>query len=539
MIRIALAQTHFRVGDLAGNRERIVAAIRQARDELDAHLIVFPELALSGAQPRDLLRQTHFLNAVETSLEEIAAQSHGIDVVLGLPRRGTGGQVHNSLAWLRDGQLAGHGDKRLASSWIDRQQSLHFEPGPERLLVEIRGARIALVAGSDLADTEQLIACKEAGAQLIIAASVAPFHQGVLEERQAFLTAQQQALGLPVIQLNSVGGQDELVFDGRSLAVDASGAVFGPAPLCEEVLLCLDVQPETGHLESRHWPLEERGRLATIWRVLERALADYVHDNGFSSVVLGLSGGMDSALTLALAADAIGPENTVGVMMPSRHTSELSLILASEQALLLGTRHESISIEPVYQALLRQLAEPFGQRAVNFTEENLQARARGAVLMGLSNKLGHLALAAGNKSEVAVGYTTLYGDMCGGFAPLKDVYKTLVYELGNWRNERSPAVPQGVIDRPPSAELADGQLDQDKLPPYEVLDPILEALIERGQAPAEIAASQGRELALVERIARMVKGAEFKRAQSALGPRITRQAFGRDRLLPISSGWEF
>jgi len=339
-----------------------------------------------------------------------------------------------------------------------------------------------------------------------------------------------------LIYLNCVGGQDELVFDGHSMAIDGHGELSDPAPLCEETLLCVDFDSESGGLDYRHWPAGETQRLPVIWEVLKRGLRDYTLKNGFNSVVLGLSGGIDSAVTAAIAADALGPECVLAVMMPSRHTSELSLILASEQIERLGLRYENISIEPIYQAQLKQLAEVFEGTRENFTEENLQARARGNVVMALSNKCGHLPLATSNKSELAVGYSTIYGDMCGGYSPIKDVLKTVVYELAAWRNTVSEAIPQGVIDRPPSAELRPDQTDQDKLPPYDVLDDIITRYVEQDQSIAEIAEADADE-AVVRKVAGMVLAAEFKRRQGAPGPRITRKAFGRDRRYPITSGW--
>jgi NAD+ synthase (glutamine-hydrolysing) len=339
-----------------------------------------------------------------------------------------------------------------------------------------------------------------------------------------------------LLYLNCVGGQDELVFDGHSLAIDGAGTVSSPAPLCESALLQVTVDPSSGAIHYPHWPDGTESDLATVYAVLKRGLHDYVIKNKFKSVVLGLSGGIDSALTAALAADALGGDQVLAVMMPSRHTSEQSLILATEQIDLQGLRHANVSIEPIYQAMLGQLAEVFAGTRENIAEENLQARARGTLIMALSNKFGHLPLATSNKSELATGYSTIYGDMCGGFSPIKDCLKGLVYDLAHWRNQQSPAIPQGVIDRPPSAELAPDQLDSDSLPPYPMLDQIITRYVEHDEPISAIVAA-GFEEAVVRRVAAMVLTAEYKRRQGAPGPRITRKAFGRDRRYPITSGW--
>jgi NAD+ synthase (glutamine-hydrolysing) len=330
---------------------------------------------------------------------------------------------------------------------------------------------------------------------------------------------------------------DELVFDGHSLCIDGQGRLSPPAALCEDVLLHVGFHADSGQLDYLHWPEGETDSLPVTWKVLQRGLKDYVRKNGFRSVVLGLSGGIDSALCAALTADALGGENVHGILMPSRHTSELSLILATEQVDLMGLNSDTISIEPIFQASLQQLEGPFQGRSENIAEENLQARARGMLLMGLSNKFGHLVLATSNKSELAVGYSTLYGDMCGGYSPIKDCLKGMVYDLANWRNEQSPAIPQGVIDRPPSAELKPGQRDDDSLPPYPLLDRIIELYVEDDRPISDIVEETGLDETMVRRVAGLVLMAEFKRRQGAPGPRVTRKAFGRDRRYPITSGW--
>ncbi len=535
MLRIALAQDDFQVGHITGNRDRILEQVARARDELGADLIVFPELALTGYPPEDLVLRPGFMRSSDAALAEIAQQVHGIDVILGHPRA-EGDKRFNAVSWLRDGEVIGTYDKWDLPNYAVFDERRYFVPGDKPLVIEVSGVKVGVIICEDTWTPEASRAAREAGAQIIVSVNASPFFEGKHRERARILSERHDETGLPLIYLNCVGGQDELVFDGHSLAIDGRGGLSDPAPLCAEALLCLDFDAASGSVDYRHWPAGETERLPVIWEVLKRGLRDYVIKNRFESVVLGLSGGVDSALTAAIAADALGPEQVLAVVMPSRHTSELSMILASEQIELLGLRYENISIEPIYQAQLKQLAEVFEGTRENFTEENLQARARGNVVMALSNKFGHLPLATSNKSELAVGYSTIYGDMCGGYSPIKDVLKTLVYELAAWRNTVSEAIPQGVIDRPPSAELAPGQTDQDKLPPYDVLDDIITRYVEQDQSIADIAAVDADE-AIVRRVAGMVLASEFKRRQGAPGPRITRKAFGRDRRYPITSGW--
>ncbi len=535
MLKIALAQADFQVGHISANRDQIIELIRQARDEQGADLLVLPELALTGYPPEDLVFRSGFMRRTEEALATILAEVKGIDVVIGHPRR-QGEQRYNSASWLRDGQLLGTYDKWELPNYAVFDECRYFLPGRAPLVVEIRGVRVGVLICEDVWTPAPAAAAREAGAQLLIAANASPYDRQKQQDRAAVLKERHAETGLALVYLNCVGGQDELVFDGHSLAIDGQGRLSAPAPLCEEALLRVDFHPDDASLHYRHWPAGETAELPVVYAVLRRGLADYVRKNKFSSVVLGLSGGIDSALTAALAADALGPDNVLAVMLPSRHTSELSLILATEQIDRMGLRYDNISIEPIYQAMLGQLAEAFAGTRENFTEENLQARARGNLIMALSNKFGHLPLATSNKSELATGYSTIYGDMCGGFSPLKDVLKTLVYELAEWRNTRGLAIPRGVIERPPSAELAPNQLDQDKLPPYPVLDEIITRYVEQDQPISAIAAA-GIDEATVRRVAGMVLAAEYKRRQGAPGPRITRKAFGRDRRYPITSGW--
>ncbi|TVS12214.1 MAG: NAD+ synthase [Wenzhouxiangella sp.] len=535
MLKIALAQTDFHVGHITANQDRILELIGQARDEQGADLLVLPELALTGYPPEDLVLRSGFMRRTEQALAEITDQVRGIDVLVGYPRA-MGGKRYNSVSWLRDGRILGTYDKWDLPNYAVFDERRYFVPGTEPLVIEVAGVRVGVLICEDTWTPEAARAAHKAGAQLLVSANASPYYRRKHLDRGEVLKSRHAETGLALIYLNCIGGQDELVFDGHSLIIDGEGQLSYPGPLCRESLLRVDFHPGTGRFDYRHWPAGETADLPVIYAVLQCGLRDYVRKNKFSTVVFGLSGGIDSALTAALAADALGPENVLAVMLPSRHTSELSLILATEQIDLLGLNYDNLSIEPIYQAMTGQLAEAFAGTRENFTEENLQARARGNLIMALSNKFGHLPLATSNKSELATGYSTIYGDMCGGFSPIKDVLKTLVYELADWRNAQGLAIPQGVIDRPPSAELAPNQFDQDKLPPYAVLDEIISRYVEKDQPISEIVAA-GIDEATVRRVAGMVLTAEYKRRQGAPGPRITRKAFGRDRRYPITSGW--
>lgn len=536
MLKISLAQDDFLVGHITANRDRIIDLVRRARDEQGADLVVFPELALTGYPPEDLVLRPGFMRRTEEAFNEIVSSVQGIDVVLTWPRC-QGADRFNSAAWVREGRVLAIYDKWDLPNYAVFDEQRYFVAGNRPMVVEVSGVKVGVVICEDTWITEAVGAAASAGADLIVSTNASPYYRDKHIDRGEVLRQRNAETGLPVIYLNSVGGQDELVFDGHSLAIDAEGNLSPPASLCESHLLSIGFDPATGRFEYLDWPEGETEELPVAYRVLQRGLHDYAAKNGFKSVVLGLSGGIDSALTAALAADALGPEAVHAVMLPSRHTSELSLVLATEQIDMLGIHGDNISIEPIFQASLRQLSTAFADTRENIAEENLQARARGVLLMALSNKFGHLVLATGNKSELAVGYSTLYGDMCGGFSPLKDCLKGMVYRLAQWRSGVSPAIPEGVISRPPSAELAPDQTDQDTLPPYELLDRIIEAYVERDQPISEIVEETGIDEKTVRRIAGMVLSAEFKRRQGAPGPRITRKAFGRDRRYPITSGW--
>jgi NAD+ synthase (glutamine-hydrolysing) len=544
MIKIALAQQDFPVGDMTANLVRVYESISLARSR-GADLILFPEMAISGYPPEDLLLRPGFMHRCHDVMDELVVNVTGIDVVIGHPWA-VGAERFNSVSWIREGKVLGRYFKQALPNYGVFDERRYFSAGTEPLVVEIKGRRVGVLICEDAWVPGPALTSKAAGAEMLLLPNASPFCDTKLASRLDMLKERRKDCGLPIVYSNLVGGQDELVFDGRSILMNADGGLSIRSNPCEENLLMVGFSPESGQLwfeGSKNdsnlkddTVRKDEDTIACIYTVLVRGLQDYVTKNGFTDVVIGLSGGIDSALTLALAVDAVGASHVHAVMMPSRHTSNLSLDLAREQAEMLAVDYREISIEPVYQALLDSMETSFEGCEVDVTEENLQARVRGNMLMALSNKFGWMVLATGNKSELAVGYSTIYGDMCGGFSPIKDCLKTRVYKLSSYRNTLTPAIPQAVIDRPPSAELAPGQLDQDSLPEYHVLDEILYHYIEQDWSIAEIV-NAGYEEAVVRRVAGMVIKNEHKRRQSAPGVRITSRAFGRDRRYPITSGW--
>ena len=544
MIKIALAQQDFPVGDMTGNLVRAQKSIALALEK-GADLILFPEMAISGYPPEDLLLRPGFMRRCHDVMDELVASVKGIDVVIGHPWT-EGGERFNAVSWVRDGVVLGRYFKQILPNYAVFDERRYFSAGTQSLVIELQGSRIGVIICEDAWEPGPAASAKGAGAELLLVPNASPFRDDKLKARLDVLGERYKDCGLPVVYNNLVGGQDELVFDGRSMLMNAQGGFSIRANSCEESLPIACFTPQSGELWfegfenssnlDRSTVGQDEDIIACIYTVLVRGLKDYIVKNGFSDVVLGLSGGIDSALTLALAVDALGAEHVHAVMMPSRHTSDLSLKLAREQAEMLQVAYREIAIEPAFEALLDSLEVSFEGCEADVTEENLQARVRGGLLMALSNKFGWMVLATGNKSELAVGYSTIYGDMCGGFSPIKDCLKTRVYELSTYRNTISAAIPQAVIDRPPSAELAPDQLDQDSLPEYDLLDQILFHYIEQDWSISEIVAA-GFEEAVVRRVAGMVLLNEYKRRQGAPGVRITSKAFGRDRRYPITSGW--
>lgn len=538
-LRIAMAQFDFPVGDVAGNAARIAEMIDFARDEYAADVVLFPELALSGYPPEDLLLRPAFLRDCETAMADIAAQARGIVAVVGWPQA-AGSVVYNAASVLRDGVVEVTYRKRELPNYavFDERRWFDVDPDREDCVFEVNGTQVGLVICEDLWFVEPIASTVAAGAQLVLVPNASPYEHDKHAERDALLAARARETGAGIAYLNLVGGQDALVFDGASVVADGDGTVHPAALAFDEQWLVVDFDPETRRFASLQWTVDgDESRDALAWRAVVRGTRDYCRKNGFDKIWLGLSGGIDSALVLAIAADALGPEHVTAVRMPSRYTAELSNDLAREQCDAMGVAMVTLPIEKPFQGYLEALGQVFAGQPVDVTEENLQSRVRGALMMALSNKFGGLLLTTGNKSEYAVGYATIYGDMCGGYAPLKDLYKTEVFQLARWRNTVGDRIiPQAVIDRPPSAELRENQRDQDSLPPYDVLDAILHRHIDQEQSRADIVAA-GFDAATVDRVLRLVRIGEWKRHQAAPGPKVSRRAFGRERRYPVSSGW--
>lgn len=538
MIRVALAQLNLRVGDIQGNAERIIQAASRARDEMRADVIVYPELTLTSYPPEDLLLRPHLHELVRQALEKIGNATSGIDLIIGYPRK-ENGKLFNSCSLIRNGKIHATYDKQHLPNYSVFDEKRYFTPGTTPRVIDIKGTPVALTICEDIWTPGIGKQAHEAGGRIIFNLNASPYHRDKTNERLNALKANISEGQIPVVYVNLVGGQDELVFDGGSIVMDARAEHCFRAPDFEEGVYRVDIDSNgsTGTI-AHDYPAHSRILLPeeNIYHALVLGVRDYANKNKFSGAVLGLSGGIDSALTAAIAVDALGNDNVEGVLMPSRYTLDMSNEDALFEANALGIKHHVIPIEKAFNAFNESLAELFAGCKADTTEENIQARCRGVILMAISNKTGKLLLTTGNKSEMSVGYATLYGDMAGGFAPLKDISKLLVYRLSEWRNSVSPVIPQRVIDRPPSAELAPDQKDSDSLPPYEILDPILEAYIEHDETPDQIIA-KGFDGATVERIVTLVDRNEYKRRQAAPGVRITKRAFGRDRRYPITSGY--
>ncbi len=534
MITIALAQYDFLVGDLTGNLGRALTCIEEARRQ-GADLVLFPELALSGYPPEDLLLRPGFMRRAHECLERLVKEAQGIDVIMGHPWSERGARF-NAVSWLRSGKVLGRYFKQCLPNYAVFDERRYFSPGASPLVQEIDGRKLGVILCEDAWEPGPALQARRAGAELLLVPNASPYRDDKLAARREMLAARFADTALPLVYCNLVGGQDELVFDGRSMLLDRSGVVTAVGPHCAEHLLLASWEPVGGALSPISWPEDPLSDIAQIYGALVRGTADYVRKNGFSDVVLGLSGGVDSALTLALCVDALGPESVHALMMPSEFTSPLSLDLARHQAEVMGVDYQEVPIESSFDALQGALEPALRQRPEGVTHENLQARIRGMVVMALSNQNGWLPIATSNKSELAVGYSTLYGDMCGGFAPIKDCLKTRVYALARFRNTLGEAIPEAVIQRAPSAELRPGQTDQDSLPAYEELDAVLKCYVDQDQSIHDIVA-QGYDEAMVRKVAAMVLRNEYKRRQGAPGVRVTSRGFGRDRRYPITSGW--
>ncbi len=537
---LALAQINLLVGDVQGNLARTLREAVRARAELGADLVLYPELTLSGYPPEDLLFHRGLRAQIERALKGLVEAPQGIGLVLGFPEY-EGSEIYNSGAVYRDGERLALTRKSCLPNYRVFDEKRYFTAGEDPAVFECKGIKLGLLVCEDLWEPPPARRARELGAEVLLVINASPFEMNRQRDRERVARERISECGLPMVYVNLCGGQDELVFDGNSFVMDAQGELTFRAPAYTEGLYAVKFERRAGRVVPVPGPIApELDVEASVYEALVLGVRDYVNKHGFPGVVMGLSGGVDSALTLVIAVDALGAERVQAVMMPSRYTSQMSKDDALTQARSLGVQISSIPIEGLFEAALAALASEFAGRAPDTTEENIQARVRGLLLMAISNKTGRMLLTTGNKSEMAVGYATLYGDMNGGFAPIKDCSKLLVYRLAHYRNAKAgaagPVIPRRVIEREPSAELRHDQKDTDSLPPYSVLDPILEAFIEEDLSVDEICA-RGFERAVVTRILNLVQRNEYKRRQAPPGVRVSRRAFGRDWRYPITSGY--
>jgi NAD+ synthase (glutamine-hydrolysing) len=537
-MRCVMAQLDLVVGDVDGNTSRIIAAAVRARDEFGADVVMLPELAVSGYPPEDLLFHLGLRAQVARSIERLKSDVRGITLIAGYPEY-EGHRIFNSAVVIQDGVVLANHRKACLPNYRVFDEKRYFAAGTHPTVVELNGIKAGILVCEDIWDPEPAARARTAGAQVLLVINASPYEVNKQSQREREVVRRRVAeVGVPLLFVNLIGGQDELIFDGNSFAMNTRGEVTMRAPAFVEGLYSVDletgadggVQPRPGDVTPIQ--VEEE----SVYGALVLGTRDYVDKHRFPGVVLGLSGGVDSALTLCVAVDALGPDRVHSVAMPSRYTSQMSKDDAALQASWLRVKHSEISIEGMFEAALTALKAEFSGRPPDTAEENIQSRCRGVLLMGISNKTGRMLLTTGNKSEMAVGYATLYGDMAGGFAPIKDCSKLLVYRLAAWRNAQSRAIPARVIERPPSAELRADQKDTDSLPPYEVLDPILEAFIEEDLSVEQIVA-RGFNRETVGRILDLVKRNEYKRRQAPPGVRVSGRAFGRDWRYPITSGY--
>ncbi|GAA6139540.1 NAD+ synthase [Arenicella sp. 4NH20-0111] len=535
-INIGLAQINVTVGAIENNVDQIIEYAHRAKRELGCNLVVCSEMVLTGYPPEDLLMRPGFHARIEQQLARLCKEVSDVDLIVGYPKIEQG-EMYNVGALIVDGNVVQEYRKMKLPNYAVFDEKRYFTAGDAVCVFDYRGVRLGLTVCEDIWHEGPVELAVQAGAEVVVNINGSPYHSDKISERREVVCARAAKVNVPVIYVNQVGGQDELVFDGASFACDQNGIVVHQMASFEESLSLVTVtKAVSGVTITGSQDVSELAPLESIYQALVLGVRDYVHKNGFSGVVIGLSGGIDSALTATIAADALGPENVDVIMMPFRYTSDISKEDAYLEAKALGIKYHVISIEPMYEAFVNQLAPVFEGYEEDVTEENIQARCRGLTLMAYSNKTGRMVLTTGNKSEMSVGYATLYGDMVGGYNAIKDVPKVLVYELARYRNTISQVIPERVITREPSAELRPDQIDSDSLPDYEILDPILELYVEQDMPPAEIV-EQGYPAEAVSKVIRLVDRNEYKRRQSAPGVRITKKAFGRDRRYPITSGY--
>ncbi len=548
-LNVVMAQINPVVGDIDGNTQKVIESINDAENIHSADVVIFPELTLCGYPPEDLLLRRSMQSRIAKARKHLQKQAFTATVILGYPlvveKAGITAQ-YNIAGVLQQGQWVAEYAKQELPNYQVFDEKRYFKKGSKACVFDLHGIPTALTICEDIWHAGPMAQSREQGAKLMLNLNASPFHQQKQQQRIDLLASRANEGNMPIIYVNQVGGQDELVFDGGSFVVAANGDCCVQAPHYKEGLfpLEIDISESTPVVVCQQLPTPEPP-LQIIYDAIVLGVRDYVKKNGFKRAILGLSGGIDSAVTLAIAVDALGAENVSAVMMPFTYTSELSRNDAAEQAQRMGVDYKVISIEPMYSAFMSGLADSFAGTEVDLTEQNLQARCRGVILMALSNKTGAIVLTTGNKSEMAVGYSTLYGDMAGGFDVLKDVPKTMVFELARYRNsmfkegsrEVDVVIPPSVIERPPSAELAPDQKDEDNLPPYEVLDQILERYIEKDSS-ADAIIEEGFDPEVVHRVVRLVDINEYKRRQAPVGVRISQRGFGRDRRYPITNGWQ-
>ncbi len=558
-LRIVLAQVNLLVGDIDGNCDRILDAARQARHGQGAQLVVFPELSLTGYPPEDLLLRPSLAPRISAAIDRLCAWTRtepGLTLVVGAPQVVSRRTIHvvdaannavennvvvNSAVVMAAGRMQHSYAKQHLPNYRVFDEHRYFAAGDTPLVIDIEGVRVAVLICEDVWFVGPMQQARQAGAQLAVVLNASPFRLGKQVEREETVRQRVRETGLPVAYVNLVGGQDELVFDGASFVMDGNGHVVARAPHCVEARLVVDVECTAGRnivLRSGDCAAIPSSD-ASVYDALVLAVRDYINKNGFRGALLGLSGGIDSALTLAIAVDALGADRVEAVMMPFRYTAAMSIDDAAEEARTLGVSFRVIQIADIYDAFMAGLTDVFAGTSPDVTEENIQARCRGTLLMAMSNKQRYMVLTTGNKSEMAVGYATLYGDMAGGFDVLKDVFKTAVYRLSEYRNAltpQAPPIPRRVIERPPSAELAPDQKDSDSLPDYAVLDELLRFYVEEDESAEQVIA-RGFDKDMVYRVVRMVDRNEYKRRQSATGPRVSKRSFGKDRRYPMTNGW--
>jgi len=535
---VALAQIDLAVGDIAGNTTKIIQYADRARKEMLADLVVFPELSVCGYPPEDLLFHSGLRKRTEQAVQDICAAVRDVAILIGFPEYDDG-RIYNSCAVFRNGTLLCSYRKQCLPNYSVFDEERYFAKGRKAAVLRINGIALGLTICEDIWQSAPAAAARASGAECIISINGSPFELRSQSKREAVARTRNAETGVPMVYLNMVGGQDELVFDGGSFGMQADGTLAFRAPSFKQGLHRIELRAAGSGVAIVAGEVSEtRSTEATVYDALVCGTRDYVDKHGFPGVVIGLSGGIDSALVAAIASDALGPQRVRAVMMPFRYTATMSQEDAAGEAATLGIRYDVVPIAKLYDAAESMLSGLFADREADVTEENIQARCRGLLLMAISNKTGDMLLTTGNKSEMAVGYATLYGDMAGGFAPIKDCSKTLVYRLARYRNAINTVIPERVLTRAPSAELRPHQQDSDSLPDYSVLDPILEAFIEEDLSVDAIVA-RGFERATVIRVLEMVKRNEYKRRQAPPGVRISSRAFGRDWRYPITSGYRF